>query len=259
MPPPPPGSLRLFSSGRSPGSRRLVVVRCSRLGNGPGSAGNHLIRPIDINAPTPAEIVAAGRGIATCDQALAAANNPANCINLARPYRGFGAITDRQTSATSRYHGLLTSYRLRPTHGLTAQVAYTWSKNMTDATNDRDAIDVPQDRTNLQLEAGALAVEPTNVIVASYVYEVPTFDSGFAKSTLVFYLFSGWELAGITTAQSGLALNRVVQAATTVPARGSRPNIVGDPLVGHSHESHRRHSLCFQPIRVSHHVDRTAR
>ena len=197
-----------------------------------GSAGNNLIRPVDINAPTPAEIVAAGRGIATCDQALLATNNPANCINLARPYRGFGAITDRQTSATSRYHGLLSSFRLRPTHGLTAQLAYTWSKNMTDATNDRDAIDVPQIRTNLQLERAPSRLNRTHVFVASYVYEVPSFKSGFAKSTLGRYLLSGWELAGITTVQSGLALNRVVQGSATVFARGSRPNIVSDPLQG---------------------------
>lgn len=194
-----------------------------------GSAGNHLIRPVDINAPTPAEVVAAGRGIATCDQALVASNNPANCINLARPFRGFAAITDRQTSATSRYHGLLTSFRMRPTHGLTAQVAYTWSKNMTDATNDRDAADVPQIRTDLSLERAPSRLDRTHVFVTSYVYEVPTFQSGFAKSTAGRLLLSGWEVAGITTAQSGLALNRVVQAATTVPARGTRPNAVGDP------------------------------
>jgi hypothetical protein len=42
-------------------------------------------------------------------------------------------------------------------------------------------------------------------------------------------LLSGWELAGITTAQTGLALNRVVQGSTTVPARGSRPDLVSDP------------------------------
>jgi hypothetical protein len=45
-------------------------------------------------------------------------------------------------------------------------------------------------------------------------------------------LLSGWEIAGITTAQTGLPLNRVVQGSTTVPARGSRPDIVGDPLQG---------------------------
>lgn len=195
-----------------------------------GSAGNHLIRPVDINAPTPQEIVAASQGIATCDPALAAGNLYSNCINRARPYRGFGAITDRQTSATSRYHGLLTSFRLRPTRGITAQIAYTFSKNMTDATNDRDAIDVPQIRTNLQLERAISRLDRTHVFVASYVYEVPTFHSGFASSGIGKQLLSGWEIAGITTAQTGLALNRVVQGATSVPARGTRPDIVSDPL-----------------------------
>jgi outer membrane receptor protein involved in Fe transport len=195
-----------------------------------GSAGNHLIRPVDLNAPTPAEIIAASKGVAGCDTALSSSNNPANCINLARPYRGFGAITDRQTSATSRYHGLLSSFRLRPTRGITAQIAYTWSKNMTDATNDRDAIDVPQIRTNLQLERAVSRLDRTHVFVASYVYEVPTFHSGFASSGVGKQLLSGWEIAGITTAQTGLPLNRVVQAATTVPARGTRPDILSDPL-----------------------------
>ncbi|MGI9107095.1 MAG: carboxypeptidase regulatory-like domain-containing protein [Pyrinomonadaceae bacterium] len=193
-----------------------------------GSAGNHLIRPVDINAPTPAEVVAASRGIAGCDPALNAANNPNNCINLARPYRGFGAITDRQTTATFRYHGMLSSFRLRPTRGLTAQVSYTWSKNLTDATNDRDAIDLPQVRTNFQLERAVSRLDRTHVFVASYVYEVPTFNSGFAASTLGRYLLSGWEIAGITTAQTGLPLNRVVQGSGVGP-RGTRPNIAGDP------------------------------
>jgi hypothetical protein len=195
-----------------------------------GSTGKNLIRPVDINAPTPQEIIAAGKGIVGCDQALNAANNPANCINLARPYRGFAAITDRQTTAESHYHGLLSSFRLRPRRGLTAQIAYTWSKNITDATNDRDAIDVPQLRNNFDLERAVSRLDRTHVFVASYIYEVPTLRSGFGKSTFGRMLLSGWELAGITTAQTGLSLNRVVQGSTTVPARGSRPDIVSDPL-----------------------------
>ncbi len=192
-----------------------------------GSAGNHLIRPVDINAPTPQEILAASAGIATCDPTLG--GNPNNCTNAARPFRGFGSIVDRATSATSRYHGLLTSFRLRPTRGITAQLAYTFSKNLTDATNDRDAIDVPQIRTNLQLERAVSRLDRTHVFVASYVYEVPTFHSGFASSGIGKVLLSGWEVAGITTAQTGLPLNRVVQLSTAIPARGTRPNIVSDP------------------------------
>jgi hypothetical protein len=167
--------------------------------------------------------------VAGCDPALNASNNPANCINLARPYRGFGTITDRQTTATSRYHGLISSFRLKAAKGLTAQVSYTWSKNMTDATNDRDAIDVPQIRTDFRLERAVSRLDRTHVFVASYVYEVPTFGSGFARTTAGRLLLSGWEIAGITTAQTGLPLNRVVQGSATVPARGSRPDLISDP------------------------------
>lgn len=194
-----------------------------------GSAGRNLIRPVDINAPTPQEIIAAAQGVVGCDRALNPSNNPANCINLARPFRGFAAITDRQTTASSNYHGMLSSFRLRATNGLTAQVSYTWSKNITDATNDRDAIDVPQVRNNFDLERAVSRLDRTHVFVASYIYEVPTFDHGFAKSGLGRALLSGWEIAGITTAQTGLPLNRVVQGSATVPARGSRPNLISDP------------------------------
>ena len=192
-----------------------------------GSAGNHLIRPVDINAPTPQEILAVSTGIASCDPSLG--GNPNNCINRARPFRGFGSLVDRQTSATSRYHGLLTSFRLRPTRGITAQLAYTFSKNLTDATNDRDAIDVPQIRTNLHLERAVSRLDRTHVFVASYVYEVPTFHSGFASTGVGKQLLSGWEIAGITTAQTGLPLNRVVQLSTAVRPRGTRPDLLSDP------------------------------
>ncbi len=194
-----------------------------------GSAGNHLIRPVDLNAPTPQEVLAATRGVVGCDPALNAANNPANCLNLARPFRGFGAITDRQTTATSRYHALIASFRLRPSHGLAAQISYTFSKNLTDATNDRDAIDVPQVRTNFHLERAVSRLDRPHVFIASYVYEVPRRTSGFLGQTAVRHLLSGFEIGGITTAESGLALNRVVEGTTAVGPRGSRPNIVSDP------------------------------
>lgn len=194
-----------------------------------GSGGNHLIRPVDINAPTPQEVLTATKNVVGCDPALNPANNPANCLNLARPFRGFGAITDRQTTATSRYHALISSLRLRSTHGLTAQIAYTFSRNLTDATNDRDAIDLPQSRVNFQPERAVSRLDRPHVFVASYVYEVPSARSGFLRTPLMRHLLSGFEISGITIAESGLALNRVVEGTTAVGPRGSRPNLIGDP------------------------------
>ncbi|HSE97789.1 MAG TPA: hypothetical protein VLD57_05915, partial [Blastocatellia bacterium] len=194
-----------------------------------GSAGNHLIRPVDINAPTPQEIVAATRGVAGCDPALSATNNPVACINLARPFRGYSSITDRQTTATSRYHGLISSFRMQPTRSLSAQISYTFSKNITDATNDRDGIDLPQIRTDFSLERAVSRFDRPHIFVASYNYEVPFAKSGFLSNPLINQILGGWQVAGITTIQSGLPLSRVLQPTGTIP-RGNRPNRVGDPF-----------------------------
>lgn len=194
-----------------------------------GSAGNHQTRPVDINAPTPQEILAAAKGVAGCDPALNASNNPNNCINLARPFRGYTTITDRQTTATFRYHALISALRMQNVKGLTAQLSYTWSKNLTDATNDRDAIDIPQLRNNFAIERAVARFDRTHVFKASYVYEVPYPKDGFLARPVVNHVFGGWQISGITTVQTGLPLNRVVQATGPGP-RGTRPNQVSDPF-----------------------------
>jgi hypothetical protein len=195
-----------------------------------GSAGNHQTRPVDINAPTPAEILKVSKGVAGCDPALAATNNPNNCINLARPFRGYTSITDRQTTGTFRYHALISALRIQNVKGLSAQLSYTWSKNLTDATNDRDSIDLPQVRDNFAIERAVSRFDRTHVFKASYVYEVPYPKSGFMARRVLNQFFGGWELSGITTAQTGLPLNRVVQATAPGP-RGSRPDQVADPFL----------------------------
>ncbi|MBI3650324.1 MAG: TonB-dependent receptor [Acidobacteria bacterium] len=218
-----------------------------------GSAGNHQTRPVDINAPTPQEIIAAGKGIATCDTALVATNNPNNCINLARPFRGYTSITDRQTTATFRYHALISSLKVQNVHGLSAQLSYTWSKNITDATNDRDAIDLPQLRTNFALERAVARFDRTHVFKASYVYELPYPKSGFLANPFLSQVFGGWQIAGITTVQTGLPLNRVVQGSVSGP-RGTRPDIVSDPFAnvptGVSTSPYYINPLAFRPSAI---------
>ena len=218
-----------------------------------GSGGNHQTRPVDLNAPTPQEILAAAKGVAGCDPALNAANNPNNCINLARPFRGYTTITDRQTTATFRYNALISSFRVQRWHGLTTQLSYTWSKNLTDATNDRDAADLPQIRTNFAIERAVARFDRTHVFKASYVYEVPYPKSGFMDTAVLRQTLGGWEVAGITTAMSGLPLNRVVQGTLPGP-RGTRPDQVSDPFAniptGVSRIPYYINPLAFRPTAV---------
>jgi hypothetical protein len=190
-----------------------------------GSGGNHQTRPVDINAPTPQEILAVAATVPACSTPTTAAN----CINLARPFRGYTSITDRQTTATFRYNALISSFRVQRWHGLTTQLSYTWSKNLTDSSNDRDAIDLPQVRNNFEIERAVARFDRTHVFKASYVYELPYPTDGFMATPVLSQIFGGWEVAGITTAMSGLPLNRVVQGTGPGP-RGSRPDQVSDPF-----------------------------
>ena len=90
-----------------------------------GSHGDRLIRPIDINYPQPADVLRLGS------------------VNLARPYLGYGSITMRETTARSNYWGVLSSFRHNAGAAGSLTLNYTLSRNRTDATNDRDAVDVP--------------------------------------------------------------------------------------------------------------------
>ena len=76
----------------------------------------------------------------------------------------------------SRYHGLLVELppRRRPRRDCSS-VAYTLSRTKTDATNDRDAIDLPQNPLDLDAEYAIARTDRTHVFTANYVYELPFF------------------------------------------------------------------------------------
>ncbi len=177
-----------------------------------GSAGDNLIQPVDINTPLPKDVVATN-GI----------------INTARPYVGFAGINFRQTTAKARYHGLLVNFRHDAGRKGLLSIAYTLSRSKTDATNDRDAVDLPQDRTNLAAEYAISRTDRTHVFTANYVYELPFFreSKGLGKAVL-----GGWQISGITSFWSGPPISRVVNGQTNGSRRGIRVNQVSDPFSG---------------------------
>jgi hypothetical protein len=98
-----------------------------------GSHGDQLIRPIDINYPQPADVLRVGSA----------------SVNLVRPYAGYGSITVRETTARANYWGLLSSFRHDAGAAGSLTLNYTLSRNRTDSTNDRDAVDIPQNPLDL--------------------------------------------------------------------------------------------------------------
>ena len=180
-----------------------------------GTKGDHLIRPLDINYPSPANVNSVGLANA----------------NTVRPFLGYRRIQWRETSARSRYHGLLSSLSYRFRSGMSLTASYTFSKTLTDATNDRDAVDFPQDPLNFRAEYAEARTSRPHIFSASYVYELPFF--GKSSNALARGFLGGWEFAGITDIASGQPVARVVSGASNVAAViGQYPNVVSDPNGG---------------------------
>jgi hypothetical protein len=176
-----------------------------------GMHGDHLIRPIDINYPQPADVVRL------------------NSVNLARPYLGYGSITIRETTARANYWGILTSFRHDAGAAGSLTLNYTLSRNRTDSTNDRDAIDIPQNPLDLAAEYADARTDRRHIFTANYVYSLPFFRN--STNAVLKNVLGGWEVAGITTINSGQPMPRILED-TNGFRRGNRPDLVGDPGAG---------------------------
>ena len=181
-----------------------------------GGRGDNLIRPTNANFPQPADVVALQDTVA-------------GAVNPARPYRSYGTITMRETTAISRYQGLLTAFRYSAgTHG-TLNVNYTLSRNQTDSTNDRDAIDIPQNPANPDADYADARTDRRHILSASYIYELPFFQSSTNQALKA--ALAGWQVAGITYANSGQPVPRI-SVDTNNFRRGGFADQVADPAAG---------------------------
>ncbi|HEV3140678.1 MAG TPA: hypothetical protein VGY57_09195, partial [Vicinamibacterales bacterium] len=107
-------------------------------------------------------------------------------------------------------------------------------RNQTDATNDRDSIDIPQNPLDFAAEYADARTDRRHIFSANYVYMLPFFRT--SSSPLVRAVLAEWQIAGITSINSGQPIPRISELTNNF-LRGSRPNIVGDPKAGQQNES----------------------
>jgi hypothetical protein len=178
-----------------------------------GARGDHLLRLIDINQPQPAAVVAAGGNAA-----------------LARPFQGYGSIIMREPTGRERYRGLLTRFSHDGGRRGSVIVNYTWSQNMADATENNESADEPQNPLDLNGEFALARTDRLHVLRAAYVYELPFFHDQVAHGWK--RVLTEWQLAGITTIESGPAARvQAFRFGSGFPAP-RRPNQGGDPRAG---------------------------
>jgi hypothetical protein len=176
-----------------------------------GSRGDLLVQPVNVNQAQPQDVVA-------LDGAL----------NRARPYPGYGTINMRQTTGRARYHGLLLGMRYDAGRAGTLGIAYTLSRARTNATNDRDAVDFPQNPLDLGAEEALARTDRTHVFTANWVYELPFFRE--TTNGLVRAALQGWQVSGIAQIWSGTPVPFIANGNTNGGRRGSRVDQVGDPF-----------------------------
>lgn len=155
-----------------------------------GSSGRHLLGEVDLNQPT---------------LNARAANASAN-VNAVRPYLGYSYFQARIPAFTSTYNSLQVSLNHRVTRGLTLGLAYTWSRNLSDQSNDRGTANT--DTYDPKLDYGPTTLNTPNIFIANYVYQLPFFAQ---EHGIVGHTLGGWEVSGITTFESGHSLS-VTQA-----------------------------------------------
>jgi hypothetical protein len=138
-------------------------------------------------------------------------NNPANPYDLregvsngslnANIYRiqpGFAGITQEENETNFTYNSLQIGLRMENRHGLTTQVAYTYSHEIDEVTNDLNGLSNP---FNPAYDRGSGGFDRRHILNINYIYNIPGFDH--STNLLARTALGGWQFSGVTVAQSG--------------------------------------------------------
>ena len=153
-------------------------------------------------------------------------------LDQVRPYRGYRSVNILESRYNSNYHSMQLYAQRRFTGASQINVAYTWSKNLTD--NQTSSVSAaPQDLLNLRAEYGRAILDRRHVFNMNYVYELPFYQS---QKDFIGKVLGGWQASGIISATSGLPFS--VTSASYDPAgiglipaavAGGRPLLLCDP------------------------------
>lgn len=223
-----------------------------------GSKGTHLTGLVDLNllppgfaltqtcvtntataatAPCQAPGLVFTSNSARTTAALVAAGTSEVLLNEIRPFRGYGAVRYLQTAFDSNYHSLQIQAQRRFASTSQINVAYTWSRNMTDSQNEFST--APQDTYHLNKEYSRAVFDRRHVLSVNYIYEVPFFAN---QRNFKEKLLGGWQISGIATYFTGIGFSPAT--SSNDPAglgllgsspSGARPDFLCDPNVNAPH------------------------
>jgi hypothetical protein len=132
-----------------------------------------------------------------------------------------------QTSADSHYDSLQTSVTKRLSYGLQFLAAYTWSKSIDDGSgaNGSTLSSISGDATDTRQARAASDFDRRHRFTFSYLYGIPAWGFGLNDSAFGRKFFTGWQVTGVTTVQTGSPINITdTKGASLFGSTASRAN-----------------------------------
>ena len=155
--------------------------------------------------------------------------------NLYRPFLGYSNIRQEENGVNASYHSLQASLRMENRHGLSLQFSYTWSHEIDIASADITTQDAAgsggtlSDPYDPRYDRGSGLFDRRNIFNANYIYQLPFYLHG--GNFVQHEVLGGWEVSGITVAQSGTPVNIYYNGPDTLGLGGNttnRPNIIAN-------------------------------
>ncbi len=139
--------------------------------------------------------------------------------NLYRMFPGYSTITQEENTTNFSYDSLQAGVRMQSWHGLTVQLAYTYSHEIDEVSYDLNAMSDP---FNPRYDRGSGALDRRHDLNANYIYNLPLFTHSsnvFARSAA-----RGWSISGVTVVETGLPQPISYNGADTLGLGGGTRN-----------------------------------
>jgi len=201
---------------------REFVVEASYV----GTQGRRLGVFLDANEPTVNVVDPTKSGSSTPNQRVF-------------PFPQYAGLPIGAFGSNSNYNGMILSMKKRPSHGLSLQASYTYSKSLDNNSaffGSTGETGIFADSRNPRADYGPSAFDVRHQLVAAYLYELP-FGKGRAfmrdAGPVLEQFLGGWNIAGITNVHSGNPFTIFANTGTDFSGFNQfsdRPNAGNTPL-----------------------------
>jgi hypothetical protein len=214
----------------SKGTHLTLLSNANQLLPVPASANPY--KPREAIGPNDCATLTTPSGVPVTGQALVNLNVACGNVNVDAQrtnFPGFSNVNTLRDAANSIYHSLQAGAQ-RTVGDLTLSLSYTYSHSIDDSSDRGDNAFV--NAYDFASNRGSSNFDLRHNLSVSYVYALPFFKS----SGLSHVLLGGWQVSGITVAQTGTPFNVTFSTDNAGVGNGtgtgSRPDLVGNPHTG---------------------------